>query len=98
MTLYEINEALMRALEIDPETGELLNPDAVEELSIARDEKIENIALWIKNLESDASEIKAEIKSLTDRAKAKENRAISRTERNELIQGWQKAVAMVRSR
>ena len=77
MTLYEINDALMRALEIDPETGELLNPDAVEQLTLARDEKIENIALWIKNLESDATEIKAEIKSLTERAKAKENRAKS---------------------
>ena len=77
MTIYEINEAIMQALEIDPETGELLNPEALEELQIAREQKLENIALWIKNLESDANEIKSEIKALTDRAKAKENRAKS---------------------
>ena len=73
MTLYEIDKALVDAFEraIDPETGEIINDDAMaelEQLDMARDTKIENTALYYKNLRSDAEQLKAEAKRLTERA------------------------------
>ena len=49
MTLYEINEAIRNAIELgfDPETGEILDASALEQLQMDRDEKIENICLYI---------------------------------------------------
>lgn len=77
MTLYEINEELKRAIEesVDTETGEILDYTRINELKIARDEKREAVALYIKNLQSDAKAIDEEIKALTVRKKAKANRA-----------------------
>ena len=51
-TLYEINNLLMEC--IDLETGEIIDIEKWENACIAREQKLENIALWIKNLESDA--------------------------------------------
>lgn len=73
MTLYEINQA-MEAL-IDSETGELLDYEAFSSLALDRVEKIENTALWVKNLEAEAAAIKAEEKALADRRRPLENRA-----------------------
>lgn len=77
MTLYKINEELKRAIEesVDTETGEILDYTRINELKIARDEKREAVALYIKNLLSDAKAIDEEIKALTVRKKAKSNRA-----------------------
>ena len=46
MNIYEIEQAIMDL--VDPETGEITDFDALDALSMARDEKIENVALWIK--------------------------------------------------
>ena len=74
MTLYEINEALRNALDnIDPETGEVL--DDLDELLIQRAEKIEGIALSIKEDIALAEAIEKEAKTLLDRAKTVKNRA-----------------------
>ena len=76
-TLYEINEAIERAFEacIDPETGEIVgDTEALDDLVLARDEKIENIALWIKNLKAEAEAIRNEEKALADRRRAAENK------------------------
>lgn len=60
-SLYELTYALASFdFEIDEETGEILNGEELDELEIERDEKIENIALWIKNLLSDAEAYKRE--------------------------------------
>ena len=77
MKLYEINAELEALLEqVDPETGELIcDMEALEALTIAREEKLEGLALAVKNYESDAAAIKAEEKALADRRKALENRA-----------------------
>lgn len=80
MTLYEIDNAIIDILEksIDPETGEFISDeflDDYEQLQMDRTEKIENIGLYIKNLEADAKAIKDELKNLTARAKTMENRA-----------------------
>lgn len=77
MKLYEINAELEALLEqVDPETGELIcDMDALEALTIARDEKLEGLALYIKNMDAEAAAIKAEEKALGDRRKALENKA-----------------------
>lgn len=82
MTLYEIDSALEAALEkaFDPETGELIDEAAFEQteaLQLARDAKIENVALWIKNLNSDAEALKAEKEAFAAREKAAKNKAES---------------------
>ena len=63
-TLYDINkdieDALANAIDDD---GEIINEEAFnsyEELAIAREEKIENLGLFIKNLLSDVEAYKIE--------------------------------------
>ncbi len=77
MNLYELNQAVEEAFynSMDPETGEILNSDELDALTLARDEKVENIALFIKNLKAEAEAIKAEEKRLSERRKTCENRA-----------------------
>lgn len=78
MTLYEINEAIANfQFSIDEETGEILNAMQLDELNMARDEKAENVALFIKNLRAEAEAIKAEEKSLASRRKQTERKAQS---------------------
>lgn len=70
MTLYEINEQIQKAIELgfDPETGEILDESALEQLQMDRDEKIENICLFIKDLKAEAAALDAEKKNLDARA------------------------------
>ena len=46
--------------EIDEETGEILNANDLDNLELEKNEKIEQLCLWIKNLKSDAAAYKAE--------------------------------------
>ena len=70
MTLFEIDKAIQDfEFEIDEETGEILNPNALEELEMARDQKIENVGLWIKNLEAEANAVENQEKIFADRKK-----------------------------
>ena len=71
MTLYEIDKRIEDAMEraVDPETGEIISDEAMaelEQLDMDRGEKIENTAMYYKNLMSDADQLKAEAKKLTD--------------------------------
>lgn len=78
--LYEINRDLYRLYESSVnDDGEIDETaiDAIEALELERSEKIENIACLIKNLRSDADQIKAEADKLAKRAKAAQNRADS---------------------
>ena len=43
MNLYEIDAAITAL--VDPETGEVSDFDAFDQLSMARDQKIENLSL-----------------------------------------------------
>ena len=78
MNLYQINaeiEQLENACEdgmlIDEETGELITFDeALRQLRMAKEEKIENVALWVKNLTAESAAIYAEEESLAKRRKA----------------------------
>ena len=78
MTLFEINDAILNfEYEIDEETGEILNAEALDELNIAKEEKIENVGLWIKNLEAEAAAVKAEKDNMAARQKRLEKKAES---------------------
>lgn len=82
MNIWEIDAKMAEilALEedeelVDLETGEVVTVgEAMERLSMAREEKIENAALAVKNLTALAAAIKAEEESLTKRRKALEGK------------------------
>lgn len=61
--------------ECDPETGELLNVLEWDKLNMAYEEKVENIACFIKNLTSDIADFKAEEANLAARRKTLERKA-----------------------
>lgn len=76
MKLYEINEAIERGFIFDEETGEVIDTDeAMNELKMAREEKIEQMLLYHKNLRAEAEALKTEEKMFTARRRAAENRA-----------------------
>lgn len=79
MTLYEINQQIQKAIELgfDPETGEILDDSALQQLEIDRDEKVENICLFIKDLRAEATALDAEKKALDDRKNAAQRKADS---------------------
>ena len=63
--------------EIDEETGEILNANDLDNLELEKNEKIEQLCLYIKNLKSDAAAYKAEKDSFAKKQKAAENKAES---------------------
>ena len=63
--------------EVDEETGEILNAEDLDNLELEKNEKIEQLCLWIKNLKSDAAAYKAEKDSFAKKQKAAENKAES---------------------
>lgn len=65
MNLYEIKYEMYSL--IDPETGEILDYDAFEELALNRDEKLDSTASWIKSLEAEAEAVDNEAKRLIER-------------------------------
>lgn len=73
MKLYEINTHIQSC--IDLETGELLDRELFDSLQGEKKDKVKNIALWIKNLESDAEQLKQEARRFQARQKAAENKA-----------------------
>ena len=72
MTLFEIDQRILECL--DMETGEIVDPEQLEALQMERTQKIENIALWIKNLESDEVALKAQKDAFAEREKAVKKR------------------------
>lgn len=68
MTLYEIDQAILAC--IDEESGEIIDADALAELSMERDKKVEGVALWIKNLRAEADALKAEKEAFAEREKS----------------------------
>ena len=77
MNIYEIDNSIKQLLEeVDPETGELIvDTDALDALMMEREKKIENVACYIKNLTSDAKQLKDEEKALAERRQAAEKKA-----------------------
>lgn len=84
MNLYQIDAEIMRAFEsaMDPDTGEIVDAEAyaaLDRLSVERDNKIENILLWIKDLKSDAEQLKKEKMAFSERQKSTERKCESLT-------------------
>lgn len=76
-SLYEISREYTEALEgleIDEETGEILNYEALEKLDGQLEEKAESIACYIKDLNAYVCAMKTEEDSLAKRRKTAENR------------------------
>lgn len=72
-SLYEIDQRILAL--VDEETGEITDFEQLDKLQLERDAKIENIALWIKNLKSDEESYKAEKQAFEDRQRqAKQKR------------------------
>lgn len=68
-SLYEINTKLaLYEMEFD-EDGCWVNEDELDALTMERDEKIEQICLWIKNLEAESNAVKAERQNFAEREK-----------------------------
>lgn len=72
MKLYEIDTAIEALVD---ENGEITDFDALDSLVMARDEKIEKVALYYKNTTAEAAALKNEIDNLTARKKTTEARA-----------------------
>ena len=74
MTLYELDKAIADFELIVNEDGEVLNIDELDELQMARNDKIEGISLWIKNLEAEKEAVKHEKDNFADRQKRLEKK------------------------
>ena len=83
MTLYEINNEIRSILDfvaVDEETGELIGDidfTRINELNLERTTKIENLALFAKELMVEIDALKAEKEKLIERAKVKERKVES---------------------
>ena len=77
--LYEIDAKIMECMAncIDPDTGEITNSEQLEALQMERQTKLENVALYIKNLKADAAIYKAEKQAFAERQAAAEKKAES---------------------
>ena len=78
-SLYQIDQAILSCL--DAETGEILDVEALDALMMQRTQKIEAVALWIKNLQSDALAFKAEKEAFAEREK-------TATKKAEQLKAW----------
>ena len=83
MTLYDtdaqiapLEDAAEDDMLIDEETGELISvAQALDALRMEREEKIENVACWVKNLYAEVEAIREEENRLFKRRKAAEKKA-----------------------
>lgn len=79
MPIYEIDDEIRRIFDeaTDPETGEVSEDafEALEQLQMERDRKVDNVACWYKNLVAEAEAIKAEERKLKARREVIEREA-----------------------
>ena len=72
MKLYEIDQAILNC--IDLETGEIIDTEQLDKLTMEREVKLENIACWIKELKAEAEALKAEKMAFAKRQQVAENK------------------------
>ena len=72
MTIYEIDQAIMEC--VDLETGEIIDTEQLDKVQMEREEQLENVACWIKDLKAEAEALKAEKQALAERQKVAENK------------------------
>lgn len=78
MKLYEIAPALRFALddiEVDPETGEILNADNLHAVEAEANDKIEATALYLRELDAEAKAAKDEADRMIARVKSMQKRS-----------------------
>ena len=73
--LYDIDAAILAC--VDQETGEIFDPEQLDALQMERAQKLEGVALWIKDLKAEAEAVKAEVDKLNARKKAIDNKVES---------------------
>ena len=88
MTFREIDEAMMNL--VDEETGEILDIEEFEKLEMSKQDKIENMALWVLDLKDESEQINAEIQRLKDRKAATDNKMKRLKEYIRIILGGEK--------
>lgn len=77
MKLYELPDALRAAfdaLEVDEETGEIINGEALERVEAEARDKLEGTALYMRELDADAKGLAEEIARLQARKRSIERR------------------------
>lgn len=75
MTIFEIDKAIEELIlsSLDEETGEVtIDEEALSELQMARDTKVENLALFVKNARATAKAMRDEEIALATRRKREE--------------------------
>jgi hypothetical protein len=77
--LYEIDNAILEC--VDPETGEILDTEKLDALQMEREQKLEGVALWVKDLKAEAEAVKAEADKLNARKKSLDSKI-------EAIKAW----------
>ena len=75
--LYEIQKELLEC--VDLETGEIIDVEKLGALELEKDKKIENIALFIKNLKADKEAYKKEKQLFAEKEKAADKKIESLT-------------------
>lgn len=78
MKLYEISDAIRAALdhiELDEETGEILNADNLHAVEAEASEKIEATALYLRELDAEAKAAKDEADRMIARVKSMQKRS-----------------------
>ena len=73
--LYEINKSIEDLLNAvtDPETGEVVDLDALDDLLLEREQKLENVAVYCKDVHAEWVPVSHEIMTLQQRAENLEN-------------------------
>lgn len=77
MKIYEIKSEIRKALdsiEVDPETGEILNGEALTKVQDISKEKIANCARYIREEEHEIEAMRATVKAIQERIKTKERK------------------------
>ena len=74
-TLWEIDEAITNTFDV--ETGEILDEALLDSLTMEREQKLENLCKWVKNLEADAEAYKQYKQDFAAKQKHAENKANS---------------------
>ena len=78
MKLYEISDAIRAALdhiELDEETGEILQADALHAVEAEANDKIEETALYLRELDAEAKADKDEADRMIARVKSMQKRS-----------------------
>lgn len=83
MNLFDIDARLTACVKlndaqaVDTETGEVIDLEAIAALEMERDEKLENLGCWYKQLIAEADALKTQKNIFAEREKAKRNKAES---------------------